>query len=263
MGTVLEMISQRGSRSSDTNRRSGNGGAPRISALALAVAVVLSGCSQADAPPTETGVPLGASGTEGRVLAGVSRLQGLFGGIGGEEPISAPRSIPGGFSPEVIAADQDLYRFVQINALGVSEPARVIQENGPEITLALQSGPTAAYDSGILAATRGFGDDLLTIDAPGLLAALRSGGGAVSRQTETLDAQDQIVTQTFACTITEASAETIDLGLRQTSARRLDEACRGETIGFDNIYWLDGTGAVIASRQYVSPTVAYLRANRL
>ena len=92
---------------------------------------------------------------------------------------------------------------------------------------------------------------------------MRAGGGAVTRRTETLDAQDQVVTQAYACTVTEAPSETIDLGLRQVSARRLDEACRGETIGFDNIYWLDDNGAVIASRQYVSPTVAYLRANRL
>ncbi len=263
MGTVLAMTPQQGSRGFDRSQRVGNDSRARLSGLILAVAMVLAGCGQADAPPTATGAPLGASGAESRVLAGVGRLQGIFRGVGGEESISAPRSIPGGFSPEVIAADQDLYRFVQINALGVSEPARVLQENGPEITIALQSGPTAAYDGGILTATRGFGDDLLTIDAPGLLAALRAGGGTVSRRTETLDAQDQVVTQAYACTVTEVPSETIDLGLRQVSARRLDEACRGETIGFDNIYWLDGTGAVIASRQYVSPTVAYLRANRL
>jgi hypothetical protein len=57
--------------------------------------------------------------------------------------------------------------------LGLQEPARVIQQNGDEITIALQSGPTAAFDGGILVATRGFGDDPIAIESRGVPEALR------------------------------------------------------------------------------------------
>jgi hypothetical protein len=55
----------------------------------------------------------------------------------------------------------------------------------------------------------------------------------------------------------------VNLGVREATLRRFDENCRGTTIIFDNIYWVDGSGAIVSSRQYVSPTVAYLRSNRL
>jgi hypothetical protein len=124
----------------------------------------------------------------------------IAGGIGSDNSVSGDRSVPGGFTPQAIAAEPGAYRLVQINALGLAEAARVIQDNGNEITLALQSGPTAAFDRGILVATRGFGDDLVTIDSQGVLEALRAGGGTLTRRLETLDTQSQIRSSTFSCT---------------------------------------------------------------
>ncbi len=209
--------------------------------------------------------PVGATAGEARVLGVISRVAGVLSGSGlrGEPAAGSALEIPGGFTEQAIAAEPSAYRLVQINALGLNELGRIVQANGEEVTLALQSGPTAAFDAGVLTATRGFGDDLLTIDAPGLLPILRAGGGTLTRTTETLDSQDQVVTARYACTVTEAGRETVNLGLREASLRRLDENCRGESLVFDNIYWLDDRGEIVASRQYVSPTVAYLRANRL
>lgn len=221
----------------------------------------LAACSQGP----EAGAPgdVAVPSAESRALGIVGQVRTIFGGIGSDDAVRAPRSIPGGFTPEAIAAEPGAYRLVQINALGVQEPARVIQENGPETTLALQSGPTAAYDGGVLVATRGFGDDLITMDSAGVLQALQAGGGTVTRRMETLDPQDQVLTDSFACTITPAGTESVNLGVRQATLRRLDENCRGAALIFDNIYWLDDSGDIVASRQYVSPTVAYLRSNRL
>ena len=232
----------------------------RIS-LGLAVALSLAGC--ANLAGISTG-PAGADrGTEGQVLSTVGRIGRVLGGINSNNGVGARRTVPGGFAPEAIAAEPGAYRLVQINALGVAEPARVIQDNGGEITIALQSGPTAAFDNGVLVATRGFGDDLFTLDSRGVLEVLRAGGGTLSRRMETLDAQDQIRTSTFACTIVAAGSESVDLGLRELSLRRFDENCRSEALVIDNIYWVDDAGRIAASRQFVSPTVAYLRVNAL
>jgi hypothetical protein len=115
----------------------------------------------------------------------------------------------------------------------------------------------------VLVATRGFGDDLMTIESRGVREAVAAGGGRVIRRMETLDAQDQIRTTRFECDFASAGTETVDLGLRQVSLRRVDEHCRSEFLIVDNIYWVDGAGRILSSRQYVSPTVAYLRSNVL
>lgn len=233
----------------------------RAAGLGVLAALALAGCAGGTGGGGDA--PLGTSEREARVLAAVSGVRAVLGGLSSRDGVGLPRAVPGGFSPEAIAAEPSAYRLVQVNALGLAEPARVIQENGPEVTVALRSGPTAAFDNGVLTATRGFGDDLMTVDAPGLLGRLRAGGGQLTRTMEMLGPQDQIVTETFACTVTAAGTETVDLAVRRAELRRLDENCRGEALIFDNIYWLDGGGAIVASRQYVSPTVAYLRSNRL
>jgi hypothetical protein len=232
--------------------------------LGAAALLAVAACSQGAGPGnagTEAGIAVPSA--ESRALGVVGQVRTIFGGIGSDDAVRAPRSIPGGFAPEAIAAEPGAYRLVQINALGLQEPARVIQENGDEVTLALQSGPTAAFDGGVLVATRGFGDDLITMESRGVLETLRAGGGTLTRRMETLDAQDQVLTDSFACTIAPAGEETVNLGLREATLRRFDENCRSAAIIFDNIYWVDGSGSIVASRQYVSPTVAYLRSNRL
>jgi len=228
--------------------------------VGLAVALTLAGC--AEQTGETAGLP-GSTGAESRIPGIVSQVGRVIGGIRSDESVSAARTIPGGFSPQAIAAEPGAYRLVQIYALGVQEPARVIQQNGDEITIALQSGPTAAFDGGILVATRGFGEDPIAIESRGVAEALRSGGGTVTRRIETLDAQDQIRTQSFSCAINAAGTESVNLGLRELPLRRFDESCRSESLGFDNIYWLDAAGNILASRQYVSPSVAYLRASVL
>jgi hypothetical protein len=241
-------------------------GAARPAALVAAVSLaLLAACAGGDGPSGgesgEDGLGGGAGleGTTGRFGSTVGRLADLY---VGEVPRTAPTS-PELFTPEAIAASPAAFRLVQVNALGLVEPARIVRDNGAEDTYPLRSGPTAAFDDGILVATRGFGDDLFTMSSQGVLPALRAGGGTVTRLMESLDPQDQVATTRFDCIVTPAGAETVDLGFRQESLRRFDENCRSPVLIFDNIYWLDSGGTVVASRQYVSPSVAYLRANRL
>lgn len=170
----------------------------------------------------------------------------------------------GAFTPEAIAANPDDYRLFTINALGIAEIARRLTSADGRETFVSQSGFTAAYRDGVLVATRGLlGEDVMAASAPGLMEALAAGGGIIDRAIETLDSRNQIRTATFTCTITPAGDETINLGIRSVEANRFNENCRGASIIFDNIYWLDDSGVIIASRQYVSSTVAYLRSNRL
>lgn len=220
----------------------------RSAALWLAAAALLAGCGE---NPADTVVSV--LNTSANVLSG-----------GKTETAEAANLAAEGFTPEQIAATPEEYRLFTINALGIAELARRLTSADGRETFVAQSGFTAAYKDGVLVATRGLvGEDIMAASAPGLLSALAAGGGTISRAIETLDSMNQIQTATFTCTITAAGTESINLGIRSVDAARLDENCQGETLIFDNIYWLDTDGSILASRQYVSPTVAYLRSNRL
>jgi len=221
----------------------------RTPLFCIAATALLAGCGD---NPTDT------------VVNVLNTTAGVLSAGDAAEPAETTALAAEGFTPEEVAASPDDYRLFTINALGVAELARRLTSAGGRETFVAQSGFTAAYKDGVLVATRGLlGEDIMAASAPGLLDALAAGGGTINRAIETLDSLNQIQTATFTCTITAAGSEDVNLGIRTVTAPRFDENCRGDTLIFDNIYWLDTDGSILASRQYVSPTVAYLRSNRL
>ncbi len=214
---------------------------------------------------------LGAAGLAGcgentgeKVLGAVGYASDLLSGDGIDAVEAGATTAAAGFTPEAVAANPLDYQLFTINALGITELARKTAQNGADTTWISQSGFSVSFKDGVVVATRGLvGEDIMAANAPGLRDALRAGGGTVNRAMETLDSLNQIQTTTFTCTVAAVGTETINLGIREQQANRFDENCRGSAVIFDNIYWLDDQGEIVASRQYVSPTVAYLRSNRL
>ncbi|MCC5972553.1 MAG: YjbF family lipoprotein [Rubellimicrobium sp.] len=218
----------------------------RSTLVAVVAALTLSGCGE-------------QSGGE-RLLGTVTSVLPAF---LASADVGDARGVPAGFTPEAIAENPRNYVLVTIAALGITEPARLVASNGRDETFVSQSGFTAAFRDGVLVATRGLLHDLHSADAPDLRAALRAGGGAHRRQSESLDAFDAIVPASYDCIVTRGEMEDINLGVRTQRLQRFDERCQGSGVIFENLYWVDGSGEIVASRQYVSPTVAYLRSNRL
>jgi hypothetical protein len=199
-----------------------------------------------------------------RALGAATAATEVFSSGTATDDFAATRTYEAAFTPDAVAANPDAYQLVTINALGITELSNLIEAHDGASTWISQSGFSVSYRDGILVATRGLiGEDVMAASAPGLAQALRTGGGTVDRAMETLDSLNQIQTTRFRCTVTPAGRETISLGVRDIEANRLDENCQSNTVIFDNIYWLDDAGRIMASRQYVSPTVAYLRSNRL
>lgn len=204
-------------------------------------------------------VGLSACGDGARESLGMRMYDALFrGGDGSALPIETP-----GFTAQLIAERPQDYMIVDVPALGLNQPARIIAANGTEETWQAQGGATFAFDDGILVATRGLIDDLLVTDGQATRAALRAGGGTVQRVIESLDSQDQLSSMSFTCTITPDGPETVNLGLREVTLQKFTESCTSPGLVFENAYWLDGAADIISSRQFVSVTVAYLRSNRL
>ncbi len=100
------------------------------------------------------------------------------------------------------------------------------------------SGSGFTFEDGLLVATRGVGEDLMSSDLTQLRALLRAGrDGTAERFHTTLDGEGQVVLESYVCTVT----------VRGGTAR---EDCAGLTRNFVNNYTIaPGTGTVLSSRQ--------------
>ena len=151
----------------------------------------------------------------------------------------------------------------QVSGLGIVGLGQIVEESGARTTYVGETGYSVTFDGPVMVATRGFGKDLMAAEVTEVRAAIAQRGGTARRVHEYLDSRDQIVRQSYDCTFELKGTEEVDLGLRQVEARILSESCQNPRIVFENVYYIDSSGAVIASRQFVSDVVAYLRNNRV
>lgn len=194
-------------------------------------------------------------------LPGAGIINALRGGDR-DPAVSAEVETPG-FTARAIADDPQNFMIVDVPNIGLNQPARIVQKNGTSETWAAQGGATFAFHDGVMVATRGLIDDLLTISSAGVPAALAAGGGTVTRTLERLDDLDQISTLALTCSITRDGPEVVNLGLREEMLVKFTEQCASQPLVFENAYWLDTAGRIMASRQFVSVAVGYARLNRL
>jgi len=168
-----------------------------------------------------------------------------------------------GFGSSDIAANPDGFILVHVAFLGDPVLARRIADNGGNETWLAQNGFSASYADGILVATRGLGEDMLAASVPGIRAAIRAGGGTGQRVRDRIGDLNQIVQESFECTIVAGDSETVNLGLRQVETRKYAEICRGTRLQFENSYWVDAAGEIVTSLQFVTQEAGYLRRSSL
>lgn len=163
---------------------------------------------------------------------------------------------PGAPSPETSM-------LFQVPGMGIVGLGQIVEQSGGRTTYLGETGYSVTFEGDVMVATRGFGKDLMAADVSQVQAAIARRGGTARRVHDYLDSRDQIVTETYDCTFELKQTEEIDLGLRKVETRVLSESCRNSRIAFENVYYIDSNGEVVASRQFVSDVIAYLRNNRL
>lgn len=181
----------------------------------------------------------------------------LTGGAQEAMPVETP-----GFTAEALAAAPQNFMALNVPSVGINQPARLHTRNGLRETWQAQGGATVAFDNGIMVATRGMIDDLLTMSSAGVRPAIAAGGGSYTRVIEGLDPQDQLITTSVDCNLVSDGVEAVDLGLRSLNLHKYTETCQNSAVSFQNAYWLDGQGQVMQSRQFVSVAVGYIYANK-
>lgn len=124
--------------------------------------------------------------------------------------------------------------------------------NGTTETFRDDAGRSLSLRDGIIVASRGYGDDLMGTDAPGLKQALIAGTGTIARRMSWLGRRDEIRTEVFICQVTLLETKVIELYEQQFAIRQLGEVCQGETGGFANNYWVTRDGTIVQLRQWLS-----------
>ncbi len=161
-------------------------------------------------------------------------------------------------------ADANPGGFLVLNAYNGTMVAAMAAgaRNGNRVTWLSADGPSVTTQNGVMVATRGFPRDLMAADVDGVMRALIAGGGTATRVHETLSDTDQIVTQSFTCTLASQGRETIGILGRQIATERFGEACQSDNLAFTNSYWIDDTGAMVRSLQAVAPDSGYIQLDR-
>lgn len=131
--------------------------------------------------------------------------------------------------------------------------AEIARNRGVE-TWSTVDDVTLSTRDGVLVATRGLGDDLMSAAIPSR-GQLSAGGSTLSRRYVHLNGLDQTVNLTMTCKTSAPVSEAIEIVEKVYSTRRVDETCEANGQSIQNSYWWDGSGKLRKSRQWVSPKI--------
>ncbi|MGC9369399.1 MAG: YjbF family lipoprotein [Paracoccaceae bacterium] len=152
--------------------------------------------------------------------------------------------------------------LASLESRGVSGALVPIGQNGADTTWATADQIAVIMRDGIVRGTRGLGEDLMSASIPGE-SALRRDGNVTQREFFHLDGDDQTVRRKYSCEIHEQDAASLTIVETRYQARRFEERCSGPEGGFTNEYWFLADGRMIQSRQWISPSVGFMKLQRL
>lgn len=166
-------------------------------------------------------------------------------------------------APDIANAAPGDILLVTIRNGNLVAPLVKAQDNGNTITWISPGKVSMTFRDGILISTRGLAEDLMGADIDGVRAAIRAGGGTVTRRHSFLNSLDQIRPRDMTCVVTKGDTEDLAMVSGTTAAVKYEESCTGEMV-FTNSYWVDpNTGDFLRTLQVVSGGVGYIQADQL
>jgi len=133
----------------------------------------------------------------------------------------------------------------------------LIGQNGNAVTWTSADAISLTLRDGIVVATRGLGDDLISAAVPAL-AAVYQGQGLEQRRLYSLEGGDTEVMRPYDCSLSVKGTESLVLYGIGYTVRHVVEACRGPAGTFQNDYWMEVGGKMRQSRQWIGEQVGFL-----
>lgn len=182
-------------------------------------------------------------------------------------PLLRDRFRPSAQQPGVVIVDPDATSSRRTAPILVG----VFEERGSSNTLQLKArnGRTrtwitgdnvALYETdGLIIGTSGLVFDLYTAQAPTppqwRAARLPARGDRVHRR---IAGDGQIVIESYSCDFIPKGTVPFDTPQGRIQSREVTESCGDGEISFDNTYLLDGSGRVVATRQWLGPGIGFV-----
>ncbi|QIZ81727.1 YjbF family lipoprotein [Thalassovita gelatinovora] len=130
------------------------------------------------------------------------------------------------------------------------------ERNGPYRTFITSARQTLTLRQGVVTATRGIGNDLMSSDVEDTLRLLRARQpGHTRRVMRYLTGDEHTIAFSFDCTMAVGETQTINSGEISAQVRVMTEKCSGDGLQFTNTYMVDHAGEVLGSRQWINPTM--------
>lgn len=168
-----------------------------------------------------------------------------------------PPPIPFDLTKDLIDATGGDVIMARVAARGLTVPMTLAGRNGDVSTFTAAGIVTLSMRSGVILATRGFGDDLMSAEVPAGAQLTRT-GQSYQRVYHLFDGQNQILTLAAQCSTGVAGAERIRSGGRILATRIIAETCQSEARPIENRFWLAPSGRIVRARQWVSPDIGYV-----
>jgi hypothetical protein len=135
-----------------------------------------------------------------------------------------------------------------------------IEQNGDYDTWGTPDRRTVTTRGGIVTATRGLGNDLMSSNTGTSLAMIsRRKSGSTTRVMRHLDGENKTVELVLDCQYAKAGSKQLTAGeLKNVAVTQMTENCSSGATSFSNLYMVDGRGRPLQSRQWLSPTSGYI-----
>ncbi|RYH10109.1 YjbF family lipoprotein [Tropicimonas sp. IMCC6043] len=179
-------------------------------------------------------------------------------GCGDLVPIAGPEPAATGG----IAAVEEPRMIATFETRGAREPLALVSRRGAYEIWRNAGGTTITLREGVLNGTQALSPDLFSVEAavPTDWRSLRR--PALSERVHRyVDGNEDVIIRGYRCEISAAARDKIQMGDRSLATARTDESCGNATQSFTNSYWLDGSGRMVQSRQWIGPKIGYLRLN--
>ncbi|UWQ18105.1 YjbF family lipoprotein [Jannaschia sp. M317] len=126
------------------------------------------------------------------------------------------------------------------------------------------SGGGLLRRNGLVVGTRGLGHDLMTSEIDSLLQALSRGGGPSVRVNRYLDGENGIEAVQYLCEVARVGSQNLQFYGTTYATTIYAEQCAGDDeTAFTNRYWIDSSGRIRRSEEFVSPVAGAIEINVL
>lgn len=180
----------------------------------------------------------------------------LFGMVKSNKGEAGPKVDPEALSAKALATTPGPLLLVSFEKLGGASVVGLYGENGAKRTFALSKDQTVTLRHGLLEATRGYANDLMSAETEGVGALIRGRrAGQAQRIQRYLDGEWVERPLILTCTVQPGEGKSFSFAGVGYSGTQVAEHCTGGGVSVDNVYLVSADGRILMSRQWVGPEI--------